>query len=170
MGDGEFSAYQVSLKHVNCNGSTPLGGSDCSSSEEELDIGPRTVSQGWRDGKPVQVTRSDGLSEAEERLERCVAGLRRLQAKTGARPSFINDELKQELDWTKQEVEVACAHSKSRFAAKYVQSCEEHLRSASNLWRNIKYIQVRMQASLFHTLSRPSVRRATPTSAILFVC
>jgi len=86
-----------------------MDGSDCSSSEDELDVGPRTVtSHGWRDGKPITVTRSDGVSEAEERLGRCVTGLKRLQDKTGARASFINDELKQELEWARQ---ARCYHS-----------------------------------------------------------
>ena len=43
---------------------------------------------------------------------------------------------------------MASSHSQSRFALKYVESCEEHLRSASNLWRNVKYIQVRRGAAV----------------------
>ena len=76
--------------------------SECSSSEDELDLGLREVSHGWRAGKPVQVSAHTKPDEKNERLDKCVNGLRTLQRKLEERPSFVNDELRQEIEWATQ--------------------------------------------------------------------
>jgi len=69
-----------------------------------VELGPHMITskQGWRMGRPVEVSESDGLTQAELRLERCILAHDRLVQKTGARPAFVNDELKNEIDWAAQ--------------------------------------------------------------------
>lgn len=97
---------------------------ECSSSEDELDLGVKaqtgtdmpsshrhlnltrlsfeTVPALWLDGRPVEITLQQKQSEVQQRLEKSIAGLNSLQQKTQLRSSFINQELRQELDWAKQ--------------------------------------------------------------------
>ena len=79
-----------------------------SSSDEELELGPRSL--GWNSGKPLVVSESSAATLAAERLERAEKGLARLSQKMQGRPACVNDEMQQEIEWARQELSVASTH------------------------------------------------------------
>jgi hypothetical protein len=73
-----------------------------SSSEDEPEfVSPEQVSTlGWRSGAPVQI--DDSISPSDLRLNRCNQLFSKLARKLEERPTYVNDEMKEEFDITKQ--------------------------------------------------------------------
>jgi hypothetical protein len=73
-----------------------------SSSEDEPEfVSPEQVSTlGWRSGAPVQI--DDSISPSDLRLNRCNQLFSKLTRKLEERPTYVNDEMKEEFDITKQ--------------------------------------------------------------------
>lgn len=73
-----------------------------SSSEDEPEFisSEQVSSTGWRSGAPIQI--DDSISPSELRLNRCLQLYLKLAKKLEDRREYVNDEMKEEIEITKQ--------------------------------------------------------------------